>query len=132
MTLSELFSKSQVYAVLHELLMNWNRIRTSLGKLINTSRDNTTIVLYFGVEFVCYDDACHLRRYACNPKRSDLNECTKFLSGIEIVVDKMHMTGHVDKWCKEHCNPSSFPELNAVCSLNSSLYFNDCIFYNIG
>ncbi len=35
--LSELFcseSKSQVYAALHELLMNWNIIRTLLSKLV--------------------------------------------------------------------------------------------------
>ena len=65
--------------------------------------------------FVCYDDACHLRRYACNPKRCDLTESTMLLSKLEIVVDKMHMSGHIDKWCQDHCDPKSFKELDNVC-----------------
>lgn len=33
---------------------------------------------------------------------------------ISIVVDKMHMAGHVDAWCKENCDPKLFSELNKV------------------
>lgn len=66
-------------------------------------------------EYVCYDDACHLRRYANNPARSDLTFCTRLLSKeIEIVVDKMHMAGHTDDWCHKHCNPRSFKDLENV------------------
>ena len=27
----------------------------------------------------------------------------------------MHMAGHVDPWCKKHCDPNSFPDLSKVC-----------------
>ena len=33
---------------------------------------------------------------------------------MNIVVDKMHMAGHVDAWCKEYCDPRKFKELNEV------------------
>ena len=38
----------------------------------------------------------------------------KLLSNINIVIDKMHMVGHTDKWCKKVCNPNNFPDLNDV------------------
>jgi hypothetical protein len=66
------------------------------------------------VEYLCYDDGCHLKKYASNPSRSGLSKTSKFLSDITIVIDKMHMVGHVDKWCKEFCDPSNFQELNEV------------------
>ena len=31
-----------------------------------------------------------------------------------MVVDKMHMKGHTDPWCKEHCDPSKFQALDKV------------------
>ena len=31
-----------------------------------------------------------------------------------MVVDKMHMKGHVDKWCKQNCDAKTFPELDKV------------------
>ena len=36
------------------------------------------------------------------------------LSNIQIVVDKMHMSGHTDKWCWENCDPQLFPQLEKV------------------
>ena len=33
---------------------------------------------------------------------------------MNIVVDKMHMAGHVDAWCKKTCDPSLYPELQKV------------------
>ena len=38
----------------------------------------------FITEFICYDDACQLKKYAQN---------------------------HVDRWCKEHCNPYNSDDL---------------------
>ena len=35
---------------------------------------------------------------------------------MKIVVDKMHMAGHVDPWCKQHCDPRKFKELDNVCT----------------
>jgi len=49
-------------------------------------------------EFICYDDGCHLRKYATNSCRSNLTATTTLLSQLEIVIDKMHFAGHVDSW----------------------------------
>ena len=68
-------------------------------------------------EYICYDDGCHLRRYARNPVRSQLTQltpCTIQLSEIEIVIAKMHMAGHIDRWCLENCDPKLFTDLNEV------------------
>ena len=32
----------------------------------------------------------------------------------EIVIDKMHMKGHIDDWCKEHCDPKKISDLDKV------------------
>ena len=45
------------------------------------------------VEIICYDDACHLRKFAV---RADLTAQTKQLASVEMAVDKMHMKGHTD------------------------------------
>ena len=73
------------------------------------------LLLYINAEYVCYDDACHLRRYANNPARSGLTPYTRMLSSkIELVVDKMHMVGHTDLWCRKYCDPKLFKELENV------------------
>ncbi|KXJ06830.1 uncharacterized protein LOC114576501 [Exaiptasia diaphana] len=97
-TVAELYgceSNSQVYAILHEAL----RKNAESFKML---------------EYLVYDDACHLRKYAQNPIRSELTEQTKTLRDIEIVVDKMHMRGHVDPWCKKHCDSRKIEELAEV------------------
>ena len=70
--------------------------------------------LYYLIEFICYDDACHLKRFAESKKRVGLTEQTKQLAALNIVVDKMHMRGHTDKWCKHNCDPNNFPQLEKV------------------
>ena len=45
------------------------------------------------VEYICYDDGCHLKKYADNKCRSDLTPISRLLSNVTIVVDKMHMAG---------------------------------------
>ena len=70
---------------------------------------------YYGsTGFVCYDDGCHLKRYASHQARKELTPTAQRLSKMNIVVDKLHFRGHVDKWCQEHCNPYTFEELNEV------------------
>ena len=54
---------------------------------------------------ICYDDACHLKKFALNPKRSDLTAISKKMSQMDMVCDKFHFKNHVDAWCKKHCNP---------------------------
>lgn len=65
-------------------------------------------------EFLCYDDGCHLRKFANNDCRRSLNATTQRLAGMEIVIDRMHFKGHTDSWCRETCNPSNFEELKKV------------------
>ncbi|XP_065899117.1 uncharacterized protein [Dysidea avara] len=95
---SELFSCesiSQVYAILHEYFRSNDSVAHSL-------------------EFICYDDGCHLRKYSCNPCRKDETPTAKLLAASEIVIDKMHFSGHTDKWCLATCNPNVFSGLNNV------------------
>lgn len=66
------------------------------------------------LETICYDDACHLLRYAQNPKRKMLTSTTERLSKMEIVVDRFHFKNHVDSWCKTHCNPYKCRKLDQV------------------
>ena len=66
------------------------------------------------LEFICYDDGCHLRKYAQHECRRNVTPTAQLISKIEIVVDKMHFTGHKDKWCRDNCNPNTFEALNKV------------------
>ena len=112
-TLSELFraeSKSQVYGVLHEFLSNHSNVAANLSKM-HTCIFFLPIILS---EYICYDDGCHLRKYARNDKRKNLTQVSKQLADTEIVVDKLHMKGHIDTWCHRNCDPNNFPELNNV------------------
>ena len=45
---------------------------------------------YMFVDFLCYDDACHLKRFATNPQRSKLTHVATVISKLNIVVDKIH------------------------------------------
>lgn len=69
-------------------------------------------------EFLVYDDGCHLKKFATNPVRSALTETTEKIAGMDIVIDKMHFRGHVDQWCKHHCNPHDYDELQKVHSIH--------------
>ena len=122
--LKELFtaeSKAQVYGALHELLSSHPTISTSL-RMCNCNKRlqnyNHYVMYFYYVEFVCYDDGCHLRRYARNPCRSQITPCSAKLASIEIVIDKMHMAGHIDKWCHQFCDPRAFIELENVRTSN--------------
>ena len=52
-----------------------------------------------------------LRRCATNPCRRNLTPQSIQLANNEIVVDKLHMAGHTDTWCCQHCDLKSFKEL---------------------
>ena len=73
------------------------------------------------LDCICYDDACHLARFARNPCRAELTPQTRQLASVKMSVDRMHMRGHIDKWCKQNCDPATTPELNNV----------DCIILNM-
>ena len=62
---------------------------------------------------VCYDDGCHLSKYAKN-KWAKLTETAGKIATFHIVVDKMHFKGHIDTWCKQQCNPYELDQLQNV------------------
>ena len=33
---------------------------------------------------------------------------------LAVFFDKLHIQGHVEKWCLDNCNPRKFPELNKI------------------
>ena len=47
--------------------------------------------IMFLIGFICYDDACHLKRFARDPMRAGITDQGKQLASVEMVVDKMHM-----------------------------------------
>jgi len=86
-------SKSQVYAHLHELLLK------------ATVKD---------IETICYDDACHLKKFAQNKTRCLLTATSQRMAKMTMVVDRFHFKNHVDSWCKQNCNPYSSDDLQEV------------------
>ena len=59
---------------------------------------------------------CHLRKFSQNSTRSQSKTAETF----EIVVDKMHFKGHVDAWCRQHCDPYKHSHLDKVFALMQS------------
>lgn len=86
-------SKSQVYGILHDVMSKWEFNQT---------------------ERIIYDDACHLKKFCTNPVRSCITKVSKKLGEMDMVVDKLHFRNHVDKWCKENCNPYDRIDLEGV------------------
>lgn len=85
--------------------------------MILVSDNNLTLSdneMLFITEFICYDDACHLKHFSTNSNRADLTDQTRILAAKKMVVDKMHMRGHVDAWCKENCDARKFTQLDKV------------------
>ena len=74
----------------------------------------SSALLSLFAEFICYDDGCHLKKYATNSDRKSITPTAAQLVTMNIVVDKLHFQGHVDKWCQENCNPYKFEELKTV------------------
>lgn len=94
--IKELFgseSKSQVYAHIHNLLENPAFNSTST---------------------ICYDDACHLKKFAQNPLRCDQTAVAARINGMEIICDRFHFKNHIDAWCRKNCNPLDSANLKLV------------------
>lgn len=107
-------SKAQVYGSLHTYFYT-NPVSTKdISKIHATNIITIRSYSYMFVGFLCYDDACHLKRFATNPQRSTLTDVATVISGLNIVVDKMHFAGHIDPWCHANCNPHNFDELKEV------------------
>ena len=59
------------------------------------------------LEYIIYDDACHLVRYSQNEKVSERSE-RKF------VIDRFHFKNHIAPWCHENCDSNEVPELRGM------------------
>ena len=46
---------------------------------------------------------------------------TKKLATVEMVVDKMHIKGHTDPWCRQYCDLMRLPALAKVCNIQLHL-----------
>lgn len=116
--MSELFvaeSISQVYGSVHSLLELNSDATSNIGDAVLSCK-----IFYpnlVKIDFLVYDDGCHLRKFATNKIRCDLTETAKRISKMEIVIDRMHFKGHVDQWCRQNCNPDNFDRLKSVCIL---------------
>lgn len=117
-------SKTQVYGCLHDYYTRHPTAAKNIGTISNIHSFTRSLITidYHRIiadqslcaEFICYDDACHLRRFSRNPVRAHLTPQTEQLAAVNMAVDKMHFKGHTDKWCKEHCDPSKFEALRKV------------------
>ena len=81
---------------------------------------------FYFTEYICYDDGCHLRKFARHTSRKDETITAQKLASIEIVVDKMHMAGHTDQWCLTNCDPHLFSDFNNVSRLHLKVSLNFC------
>lgn len=75
--------------------------------------------IHYHTGTICYDDSCHLKRYAANPSRCALTATASRLATMNYVIDRMHFKGHVDPWCHAHCDPNKLKELEKVCAQSS-------------
>jgi hypothetical protein len=63
-------------------------------------------------EYLIYDDACHLKKFV--ESRVNNTEKTKIFKTKKLVVDKLHIQGHVDHRCLQECHPNKFQDLEEV------------------
>lgn len=61
------------------------------------------VAAFSEVSIVVHDDSCHVRRYCWKHRhRSELAARLSY-PNIRYVLDRWHQTGHVDRWCRQHC-----------------------------
>lgn len=127
-------SKTQVYAHLHELMQskametigivpfsielffNSNSLHAIFHEKANLK---VTVFNFFISDTICYDDACHLKKFSQNPSRSQLTTTSNRLSSMVIVCDRFHFKNHTDSWCKKNCNPYTCSKLQVTANFNA-------------
>ena len=69
------------------------------------------IAIYPDIAAIIHDDACHLHRFC--EARSGRSVAAARLAPPQVryICDVFHMVGHIDAWCKVHCNPNA-PDLS--------------------
>ena len=53
---------------------------------------------------VCHDDACHLKLFALQHRRS--TAIAERLATMDFIVDRFHAPGHCGEYCAQHCLPT--------------------------
>ena len=53
---------------------------------------------------VCHDDACHLKLFALQHRRS--TAVAERLAAMDYIVDRFHAPGHCGEYCAQHCLPT--------------------------
>ena len=56
----------------------------------------------FFLKQILYDDMCHLKRYAEDPKTANTKYITQKSASINKHIDKFHFRNHLDKWCQKN------------------------------
>ena len=80
------------------------------------------VLKYSLIDTICYDDACHLKKFATNPKRCNLTDVASVIAKKNIVCDRFHFKNHIDKWCVKNCNPYECDELKVL-----AIFLRRCI-----
>ena len=107
---------TQIFVIVWPLL--------SLPLLPPLFNPHSHLVLLYGLKFYfishfilqkpCYDDACHLKSFVKNPKRSTTTPIATRLAEMEILCDRLHFKNRTDVWCKTHCNPHNSNNLKVI------------------
>ena len=73
------------------------------------------------IDIVIHDDACHLRK--CAASRASKSPLARSLAypQVKYVVDRFHLKGHVDHWCKQHCAHTSPENEKSLQDVNTSV-----------
>ena len=78
------------------------------------------------IEYILYDDNCHLGAYAENEERVHKNEVTEKLGKrTGMYIDKFHFANHVGKACVEKRDPYKVEALNHVNTQAAEQLFRD-------
>jgi hypothetical protein len=54
---------------------------------------------------VVHDDACHLFKFSSSRAHESEQAARLAQPRMQYICDPFHMTGHVDQWCKDNCDP---------------------------
>lgn len=68
---------------------------------------------YPEIKAIIHDDACHLHKFCEARAASSASAARLAPPMIRYICDIFHMVGHIDPWCKIHCNPAS-PDLKPL------------------
>ena len=70
-----------------------------------------------------YDDACHLHKYSANAERANLNRHTKWVSQIEMFLDRLHALNHVERCQAIYSIPANDKRFKDVNSMACEQYY---------